>query len=335
MQGTLFKYGPGSAHIAFKHALSSSKQPPKPSSAPGSRYIVLVGGLTDGLLFAPYCQQLADTLTDWTLVQAQLTSSYQGWGLASLDQDAAELKLLSDCLAADHGCVYWVLMGHSTGCQDAVRYVQQYQTEDPRLAGVILQAPVSDREYFGMYPSWSQHIKTAQETVKQGRGEEVVCRASEWDGAAVTARRLVSLACKGGDDDMFSTDLTLEQLRDILGPLQGLPTLIIQSGEDESVPESLRSIGSITSLGQRMVQAIEAGPKSVQARVSTKAVDGQLVVPHSAERDVGQADGVQAQHRRNMENCVQLRVVEGAGHACKGYEAQLVDLVCEFLPQVR
>jgi hypothetical protein len=39
------------------------------------------------------------------------------------------------------------------------------------------------------------------------------CRVMEWDGAAMTARRLVSLCCKGGDDDMFSTDLTLEELK--------------------------------------------------------------------------------------------------------------------------
>lgn len=35
----------------------------------------------------------------------------------------------------------------------------------------------------------------------------------DWDGAAVTARRLVDLCCEGGDDDMFSTDLTTKQLQ--------------------------------------------------------------------------------------------------------------------------
>jgi hypothetical protein len=38
-----------------------------------------------------------------------------------LDQDAAELKMLAECLAAQHSSRAWVLMGHSTGCQDAVR----------------------------------------------------------------------------------------------------------------------------------------------------------------------------------------------------------------------
>lgn len=46
---------------------------------------------------------------------------FQGWGLASLDQDAAELLLLSKHLAQQHNSRAWVLMGHSTGCQDAVR----------------------------------------------------------------------------------------------------------------------------------------------------------------------------------------------------------------------
>lgn len=47
-------------------------------------------------------------------------------------------------------------------------------------------------------------------------------RAYDWDGAAVTARRLVSLACVCGDDDMFSTDLTLDQLK--VG--DGAPSLV-------------------------------------------------------------------------------------------------------------
>lgn len=38
-----------------------------------------------------------------------------------------------------------VIMGHSTGCQDTVRYVQKNYSVDPAappLLGVILQAPV-------------------------------------------------------------------------------------------------------------------------------------------------------------------------------------------------
>jgi pimeloyl-ACP methyl ester carboxylesterase len=45
----------------------------------------------------------------------------QGWGMSSLDEDASELRLLAQCLAEQHDSSGWVLMGHSTGCQDAVR----------------------------------------------------------------------------------------------------------------------------------------------------------------------------------------------------------------------
>lgn len=95
---------------------------------------------------------------------------HQGYGCASLDQDADELHLLATCLAADHGSTGWVLMGHSTGCQDAVRYTQRHGSTAAaggdaaggntaagssgsdgssgaagaaaRLLGLILQAPV-------------------------------------------------------------------------------------------------------------------------------------------------------------------------------------------------
>lgn len=77
MQGVLFKYGPGASHIAFKHS-SNSPHHSEAAAAGRQRYLVLVGGLTDGLLFAPYCQRLTEQIpSEWTLVQAQLTSSYQ------------------------------------------------------------------------------------------------------------------------------------------------------------------------------------------------------------------------------------------------------------------
>jgi hypothetical protein len=67
LQGLLFKYGPSSSHLAFQvnHSLK--------------KHLLLVGGLTDGLLFAPYCHQLADAAAQhgYSLVQAQLTSSCQ------------------------------------------------------------------------------------------------------------------------------------------------------------------------------------------------------------------------------------------------------------------
>jgi hypothetical protein len=69
------------------------------------RHVVLVGGLTDGLLFAGYCRPLAQRLEAqrWSLVQALLSSCHTGYGLASLDQDAEELHQLASHLRAEYG----------------------------------------------------------------------------------------------------------------------------------------------------------------------------------------------------------------------------------------
>lgn len=66
LQGTLFKYGPGPSHVAMM-------------TGRHSRHLVLVGGLTDGLLALPYAPQLHRRLDEasWSCVQCQLTSSYQ------------------------------------------------------------------------------------------------------------------------------------------------------------------------------------------------------------------------------------------------------------------
>ncbi len=75
-----------------------------------------VGGLTDGLLFAKYCRPLAAKLeaAQWSLVQTLLSSSHAGYGTASLDQDAAELRQLACHLAAEYGSqVGWQEGGHT------------------------------------------------------------------------------------------------------------------------------------------------------------------------------------------------------------------------------
>lgn len=57
-------------------------------------------------------------------------------------------------------------------------------------------------------------IKQAQAMIAEGRGEDILTRT--WDVAGstpVTARRYASFTVKGGDDDMFSSDLTDIELK--------------------------------------------------------------------------------------------------------------------------
>jgi pimeloyl-ACP methyl ester carboxylesterase len=89
-----------------------------------------------------HARRYVDSLTSeldaegWSVVQVVLSSSYMQFGLSSLDTDAEELNMLIDHLKERDGASQVVIAGHSTGCQDAVRYVQRYPG---KLAGAILQ----------------------------------------------------------------------------------------------------------------------------------------------------------------------------------------------------
>ena len=64
---------------------------------------------------------------------------------------------------------------------------------------------VSDREYLAGKAGTADRIKHAEQMVKHGQGEDILFRDQ---GVPVCARRFLSLASKGGDDDMFSSDFT-------------------------------------------------------------------------------------------------------------------------------
>jgi len=177
MQGVLFRYGPAAPQIAFRSSTTTG-------SSTARHHLILVAGLTDGLLALPYAPRLAAAAeaAGYSLVQAQLSSSYAGWGVGSLDSDADELLLLSQHLRAELGSQGLVVIGHSTGCQvstrfdcyyhltnqqegaahtpniraqncndahttthqDAIRFCQRHGTAQGAapLQGIILQAPV-------------------------------------------------------------------------------------------------------------------------------------------------------------------------------------------------
>ena len=223
-----------------------------------------MGGLTDGLLGVPYAQRLAKHLDslEVSTVQPLLSSSHAGWGLSSLDRDAEELHALAGHLAEHLDSQGIVLMGHSTGCQDSVRYAARYAAAArdgaaaAPLLGVVLQAPVSDREWLATQPDTAERLRRAEAMVAAGEGEEVCFRAVDIDGAAVSARRFYSLAGRGGDDDMFSSDFSDAELREALGGLRGVPTLVALSGADEYVPPSV----DYAALGARLAAAI--GPSA-------------------------------------------------------------------------
>ena len=199
---------------------------------------MLVGGLTDGLFAVPYWLPLAAALADRgvALVQPLLSSSHAGWGTASLDGDAAELGLLGRHMREQRGgSAGFVLIGHSTGCQDTVRYAERHGA-DGLLRGAVLQAPVSDREWLARDGATAARLAEAHRLVAAGTPDAIVTRFDAWDGAPVTARRFVALAAVRGDDDMFSSDLGNAEVRSLLRPLAGVPTLVLTSSKEQYGP---------------------------------------------------------------------------------------------------
>lgn len=213
------------------------------------------------------------------VVQALLSSSYAGWGTGSVSRDRAEII---DCmeyfqalytsrdlvaqgvegLGTSVGTgevklrereqrwdgVRFVLMGHSTGCQDLVALAQSMYSNESRWDGiwaVILQAPVSDREALPMRMAPRDidlGLEAAKQMIAAGRGDTILSPSlipGFADGTCVSAARFYSLASTDSDEeDYFSSDLTDEKLEAIFGLFAegGTDVLVLESEKDEHVP---------------------------------------------------------------------------------------------------
>ena len=233
--GRLFVYSdePGWRLTAFHFAPSDFSR--RGFALAGTNALVFIGGMYDGLLSADYLPELARSLPrGWALVQPLLSSCYAGFGVSSLDRDAAELCRLLHHLQAE-GVAAAALLGFSTGAQDAVHLLRT-RGPAPLVRAVVLQSGVSDREEF-LSPACHGEAVVAQRRaavaaaaalVAAGKGDELMPRGT-WDGhAPLSAARCVALGSRLGLDDYFSADLTDAELAARLGHLDR-PTLIVLS----------------------------------------------------------------------------------------------------------
>jgi Protein of unknown function (DUF1749) len=297
LSGELFQYSGGGSRVAFE---SSPRPPPALVSAPRTRSsnnkCILVGGLSDGLLALPYTQALERVCHDngWSLVQPILSSSYTGFGHGTLDRDVQELQELleylmihrraSDSDDDEDDDVRFCLIGHSTGCQDAVHFLKHAADRYVnRLALVVLQAPVSDRESAASMMStraaaadeYQDNLRLAQQLRDSGQADEMMPRKCFW--APITARRFLDLQERGGADDYFSSDYTNDELRERLQHVgiracrstastsscnssgsssrRRLQVLVAYSGMDEYVPDHVDK----RQLTDRIVLAMNGG----------------------------------------------------------------------------
>ncbi|KAM7260017.1 hypothetical protein ACFE04_015758 [Oxalis oulophora] len=234
--------------------------------------VIFIGGLTDGFLATDYLEPLAIALDKekWSLVQFLMTSSYTGYGTSSLQQDASEIDRLISYLINKENSEGVVLVGHSTGCQDIVHYMHTNAACSRAVRGVILQAPVSDREYKATLPETAELIDLASTMRKEGRGSELMPREAD-PCAPISADRYYSLSAYNGDDDLFSSDLSDDQLKTRLGHMSNTPCQVIFSMADEYVPDYVDKKALVERLCKAMGGAekaeIEHGNHSLSNRV--------------------------------------------------------------------
>ncbi|GLT81467.1 hypothetical protein SLA2020_528520 [Shorea laevis] len=258
-RGVLFKYGSKAIQVAFR-------------TGDYQRQVIFIGGLTDGFLATEYLEPLAIALDKekWSLVQFLMSSSYSGYGTTSLKQDALELDQLISYLINKENSEGVVLLGHSTGCQDIVHYMHTNAACSRAVRAAILQAPVSDREYRATLPETAAMIDLASSMIKEGQGSELMPNEAD-PSAPITAYRYHSLCAYMGDDDMFSSDLSDDQLKQRLGHMTTIPCQVIFSMADEYVPEYVDKKSLVARLCRALGDAekveIEYGNHSLSNRV--------------------------------------------------------------------
>ncbi|MCD7448958.1 hypothetical protein HAX54_047570 [Datura stramonium] len=272
-RGVMFKYGPKPIQVAFK-------------TGEYKQQVIFIGGLTDGFLATDYLEPLAIALDKekWSLVQFLLSSSYSGYGTSSLrkwcpgqstqpqlfHRDAMELDQLISYLINKDDSEGVVLLGHSTGCQDIVYYMRTNAACSRAVRAAILQAPVSDREYKATLPGTASMIDLASSMIREGHQSELMPREAN-PGAPITAFRYYSLCAYNGEDDLFSSDFSDDQLRQRLGHMSNTPCQVIFSMSDEYVPDYVDKKALVDRLCRAMGGAekveIEYGNHSLSNRV--------------------------------------------------------------------
>lgn len=206
--GELFTYHLDDSSAIWK-SLVAFESGPRDSG----KTVVFIGGLGDGFNNVPFLFPLYQTLASigWSLTQVQLSSTFNGYGTTNLRTDAKELDQLIGVLK-QRGKKSIVLLGHSTGkytsqnskkqclylvlgSQDCYTH-NKYGERNQDVLGYILQAPVSDREHFSKnLPNFQQSLELATSMKKEGKGDELLPRATFW--APITADRFYSLSSKG------------------------------------------------------------------------------------------------------------------------------------------
>ena len=106
--------------------------------------------------------------------------------------------MITFCIS--RGYAHVVLVGHSTGANKVCYY--QAKTNDPRVLGVVLSGPMSDRYSYGVDEQTNASQKADMEKkIRNGKGDELLFGL---DFFPLTPARWMSLLGKGSPEDVFN-----------------------------------------------------------------------------------------------------------------------------------
>ena len=95
--------------------------------------------------------------------------------------------------------------------------VQDFVNQNWNDQSCVFHLQASDREAFSLSEvsddSKQERLLAAQLMASNGEGEEILYRDPDMGGAPICARRYLSLLSRDGDDDMFSSDFSDEELQ--------------------------------------------------------------------------------------------------------------------------
>lgn len=208
--------------------------------------IVVIGGLTDGFLSLPFVPKLMEECgkIGWCCVQVHLSSSYSGFGIYTIQQDAEELSHLLEYLGGARGKKRVVLLGHSTGCQGVLWYLQHSYLPEHHVGAAILQGAVSDRDHLmATLEGCKDILDWALREIAEGRPNSMH-GSGLYGGIPMTAGRIRSMLDEDGDEEYFSVQTSIDRRKAKFAGIP-IPTYIALCEDDEYVPNRVETYGSL------------------------------------------------------------------------------------------
>lgn len=285
--GILHVYHPDRNLNLFEYLPSfQSKNNPAPKHV-----LLFIGGLYDTFNQPRYVNDIAalfplhDQQT-WRVMHVQLSSNGRSWGVMDIDRDVEEIgvciQYIRDTLLKDNSTDI-VLMGHSTGCQDIMRYLtgpnplNEKGESRPKVQGAILQAPVSDRDAVlhviteapEIKRAFENAMKISESTPAETRKDIILPLSSTepiFGSTPISVARWLSLVSPDSPDqpsieDFFSNDLHDTTLVKTFGSI-GKKGLLHRSTGETQQQQQLQSLLVLMSESDEY-----AGPKGSQTRL--------------------------------------------------------------------